>query len=133
MEERLAAELRLASVPFAFEEVVVPYVRREATYRPDFHLLQNGILIESKGYFLPEDRSKHLLIKEQHPDLDIRFVFQRARAPLRKGSRTTYSSWAEKHGFLWAEKSIPPAWISEPPQAARVQAIERLTRKKAAK
>lgn len=132
LEERLAEELRLQGVPFSFEEVVVPYVKRPATYRPDFLLLHNDILIESKGYFLAEDRSKHVLVKDQHPGLDIRFVFSRANSPLRKGSRTTYAMWAEKNGFQWAQGSIPKAWIAEPANATRRRALEALerTRKK---
>lgn len=103
-------------------------MKRPATYRPDFLLLANGILIESKGYFLAEDRTKHLLVKEQHPSLDIRFVFSRARNPLRKGSRTTYAAWAEKHGFRWAEGDIPLDWINERPEAARMAAVKALAK-----
>mgnify|MGYP002700980301 FL=1 len=42
-------------------------------YTPDF-LLPNGIIIETKGLFTAQDRRKHILIKKQHPELDIRFV-----------------------------------------------------------
>ena len=41
------------------------------TYKPDFRL-PNNIFIESKGWFLPEDRKKHLHIKEQNPDMDLK-------------------------------------------------------------
>jgi hypothetical protein len=128
LEERIAYELRLQGVPFAFEEVVVPYVKRPATYTVDFHLQRNGILVETKGWFLSEDRTKHLLVKQQHPDLDIRFVFARHTAPLRKGSRTTYSTWCDKHGFKWAQASIPRSWIEEAPCAKRVAAVARFLR-----
>ncbi|HWL80083.1 MAG TPA: hypothetical protein VNR89_03960 [Roseomonas sp.] len=126
LEDRQAERLSDLGVPYEYESIVIPYVKRPATYRPDFLLLSNGILIETKGYFLAEDRTKHLLVKEQHPDLDIRFVFSRARNPLRKGSRTTYATWAEKNGFAWAEGDIPQAWIDEAPQAARMAAVDRL-------
>ena len=33
-------------------------------YKPDF-VLNNGIIIEAKGWFRPRDRVKHLLIKDQ--------------------------------------------------------------------
>jgi len=82
------------------------------TYTPDF-LLPNGIIIETKGRFTPEDRRKHLLIKKQHPKLDIRFVFSNANSRLRKGAKTTYASWCEKHGFQYASKDIPESWIKE--------------------
>lgn len=123
LEERIAHELRLQGIPFAFEEVVVPYVKRPATYTVDFHLQRNGILIETKGWFVSEDRTKHLLVKQQHPELDIRFVFARHNAVLRKGSRTTYSAWCAKHGFKWAQTSIPREWIEEAPCAKRMAAV----------
>jgi hypothetical protein len=125
LEERVAHELRLQGVPFAFEEVVVPYIKRPATYTVDFHLQRNGILVETKGLFVSEDRTKHLLVKAQHPDLDIRFVFSRATSPLRKGSRTTYAAWCDKHGFPWAQTSIPREWIEEAPNKARMAAAKR--------
>ena len=44
-------------------------------YKPDF-ILNNGIIVEAKGWFKPTDRVKHLLVQEQYPDLDIRFYFK---------------------------------------------------------
>lgn len=99
---------------FSYEEHKIGWVDFKArTYTPDF-ILANGIIIETKGYFKPEDRTKHLLIKEQYPELDIRFVFTRAKTPIRKGSKTTYAMWCEKNGFKWAETLIPDSWINEP-------------------
>ena len=125
LEERIAHELRLQDVPFGFEVVVVPYVKRPATYTVDFLLSRNGILVESKGLFISEDRTKHLLVKQQHPELDLRFVFSRARTPITKGSRTTYAAWCEKHGFKWAQQSIPQAWVDEAPCPKRIAAARR--------
>lgn len=81
-------------------------------YTPDF-LLPNGIIVETKGRFTPEDRKKHLCIQKQHPELDIRFVFSNSNSRLRKGAKTTYASWCEKHGFLFADKDVPQEWIKE--------------------
>jgi hypothetical protein len=75
----------------------------------DFEL-PNGIIIEVKGWFKPADRTKHLSIKKQHPDLDIRFLFDNANKRLSKTSRTTYAQWCQKHGFKYAEKTIPKEW-----------------------
>lgn len=88
----------------------VPVVNR--TYTPDFKL-PNGILIETKGRFVLEDRKKHLLIQSQYPTLDIRFVFQNSRNKIRKGSPTTYADWCIKHHFIYADKQIPASWLSE--------------------
>ena len=60
---------------------------------------------------------KHLLIKQQKPDLDIRFVFQNPNAKLTKKSKTTYSMWADKNGFKWSNKDIPDGWINEEPKS----------------
>lgn len=47
-------------------------------------MLDNGILIEIKGYFTATDRKKHLLVKEQNPELDIRFVFGNSKNRIHK-------------------------------------------------
>ena len=80
--------------------------------RIDF-TLPNGILVETKGRWVAEDRKKHLLIKKQHPELDIRIVFMSGKTKIRKGSKTTYGDWCDKHGIPWAEKIIPTSWFSE--------------------
>ena len=82
------------------------------TYTPDFEL-DNGIIIETKGKFDPDDRRKHLEIKKQHPELDIRFVFSNAKAKLYKGAKSSYGDWCTKNGFLYADKEIPQEWIDE--------------------
>ena len=84
-------------------------VSETRTYTPDF-ILPNGIIVETKGRFVAADRKKHLLIQKQF-DYDIRFVFQNARAKLFKGAKSTYSQWCDKHGFLWAQGSIPEEWL----------------------
>ncbi len=91
-------------------------------YTPDFPL-RNGIIVETKGRFVTEDRVKHKLIKEQHPDLDIRFLFSNSRTKLSKGSPTTYGMWCTKHGFDYADKTIPQAWLDEPPEERRMKAL----------
>jgi len=93
------------------------------TYTPDF-LLPNGIIIETKGRFTAEDRMKHLTIRQQHPDLDIRFVFTNSKAKLRKGSKTTYGSWCEKNGFLYADKDVPQEWVDEKKKPAKLMPRE---------
>ena len=75
------------------------------------YLKDYDILIETKGRFTIADRVKHKLIKEQHPDLDIRFVFLNARNRLDKRSKTTYGAWCDRHGFLYAEKRLPSQWM----------------------
>lgn len=93
------------------------------TYTPDF-LLPNGILIETKGRFTAEDRKKHLEIAKQHPTLDIRFVFTNSRAKIRKGSKTTYAMWCDKHLFLYADKDVPQIWLDEKKKSATLMPKE---------
>ena len=85
------------------------------TYTPDF-VLPNGIIVEAKGYFESADRTKHLLVQAQHPELDIRFVFQNSRNKLTKNSSTTYADWCIKNGFQYADMNIPKEWINEIPK-----------------
>lgn len=115
LEKRIADDLTSRGISFDYEKTKIKYTvpEREASYTPDFVLLDNGIIVESKGIFDAADRQKHLLIKAQHPDLDIRFVFSRSNAPIYKGSKTTHAQWAEKHGFKYAEKLIPTEWLKE--------------------
>jgi len=113
-EHRVADQLKESKINFDYEITVINYIKPETQhkYTVDF-TLPNGILIETKGRWVLEDRKKHLLIKQQHPELDIRIVFQNPNGKIRKGSKTTYSNFCDKHEILWANKEIPVSWISE--------------------
>ncbi|MDC0305449.1 hypothetical protein OAL22_00685 [bacterium] len=108
-EKRLALALERAGVSFGYETERIGYLKQHH-YTPDF-VLENGVMLEAKGRFLASDRAKHLLVKKQHPEMDIRFVFMRASNTLTKRSKTTYGDWCDKHGFLWCENSIPRSWF----------------------
>jgi hypothetical protein len=120
LEERIATQLEDAGVTFDYEGYKISYSvpARKARYTPDFPLGDPGnptIIIEAKGRFrTAADRQKLALVKEQHPTLDLRLVFQNANLPIYKGSPTTYAMWADSHGFQWADKGkIPESWLSE--------------------
>lgn len=113
LEERTAKYLKKLKVKFTYEKIKIRWQDlRYRTYTPDF-VLANGIIVETKGRFIVSDRQKHLMIKKQHPDLDIRFVFSNPNSKLYKGSKTTYADWCDKHGFKWAKEEIPLEWIKE--------------------
>jgi hypothetical protein len=112
LEYKVAKQLEDLGVAYEYEQTKVTYQRKPSKYLVDFEL-PNGIMVETKGRFTSSDRAKHLLIKEQHPELDIRFVFSNARNKLNKASKTTYGDWCDKHGFKWAEKEVPEDWIDE--------------------
>lgn len=113
LEEQVAAQLRAAGVDPRFETIKIAYTKPQSNhkYSPDFPI--GEIIVETKGRFVTADRQKHLLIKAQHPQLDIRFVFSRSKTPISKGSKTTYADWCVKHGFKYADKLIPTAWLNE--------------------
>ena len=113
LEEKLARWFELNGHQFEYETLKLNYTL-SANYYPDF-ILPNGVILEAKGYFKPEDRRKMLAVKKQHPDLDIRLVFQAPYNTLTKKSLTTYAKWAEKNGFLWAAShAIPLDWFDAP-------------------
>lgn len=124
LEQKVQEDLAARGVPYRYEEVKVRYTKPETdhTYTPDF-ILPNGVIVETKGMFDVEDRKKHVLVRKQHPNLDIRLVFSRSASPIRKGAKTTYASWCAKEGIPFADKMIPQAWIDEPDDPVRHQAI----------
>lgn len=114
LEDKVAEQLRSAGVDAKYEEHSIHYTMPSTPhiYTPDF-VLPNGIIVETKGVFDIEDRKKHLLIQNQYPNLDIRFVFSSSKAPIYKGSKTTYAAWCNKYGFKFADKWIPDKWLRE--------------------
>jgi len=111
-ENRIKTELEAQGVSFHFEPFSIPY-RKECRYVPDI-VLPNGIIVEIKGWFKSADRKKHRLIKAQHPELDIRFVFGNPDNLIGKQSSTTYAKWCETNGFKYAHRHIPQSWLNEP-------------------
>ena len=112
LEEVVDSTLKQRNIDGEYEKHKIKYTipATDHTYTPDFRL-PNGIFVETKGRFVVEDRKKHVLIKKQHPELDIRFVFQNSKNKIRKGSPTTYADWCVKHGFIYADKTIPQEWL----------------------
>jgi hypothetical protein len=123
LEERFAAELTAFGVSFDFEKHKFTYTHPERTskYTPDFLITHRAdgtertkpLIIETKGRFLVADRQKQLLMQKQHPDLDLRFIFSNPNQKISKLSKTTYATWCQKHGFLYAKEHIPPDWLKE--------------------
>lgn len=128
LEERVSKSLlSRGCTDFEYETVRVPYEvpARPAKYTPDF-ILPNGIVVETKGRWVSEDRKKIKLIKEQYPDLDLRIVFSRSLTPLNKTSKTTYGMIATKLGIPYADKDIPSEWLEEAPNQASLDALKRI-------
>ena len=114
LEETISIQIESKGIKVEYETEKVNYTipASSHTYKPDFKL-PNGIRVETKGRFVLTDRKKHLLVKEQNPTLDIRFVFTNSRNKINKKSKTTYADWCEKYGFKYADKVIPDEWFNE--------------------
>jgi len=114
LEETISQQIELQGIKVEYETEKVPYIipASNHNYSPDFKL-PNGIRVETKGRFVAADRKKHLLVKEQNPNLDIRFVFSNSKNKISKNSKTTYGDWCEKNGYKYADKLIPNEWFLE--------------------
>jgi hypothetical protein len=122
LELKVGNSLLARGVNFAYEAYTFPYTK-PSKYEADWVLLDNGIIVETKGWFPSEDRTKHKLVKQAHPDLDVRFVFSRSATKIGKKSSTTYAMWCNRYGFLYADGDVPQAWIDEPPCPKRIAAL----------
>ena len=113
LEDKVAEYLAEHSINFLYEKVKIEWEDLAyRTYTPDF-VLDNGIIIETKGMFTTADRRKHLCVKKQHPKLDIRFVFSNSKSKIYKGSKTTCAMWCIKNNFRYYDRIIPEDWLKE--------------------
>ena len=113
LEHKLSLYLDKLKAPYCYENMKIEWEDLAyRTYTPDF-ILNNGIIIETKGLFTAADRRKHIEIKRQHPKLDIRFVFTNSNRKLRKNAKSTYGEWCIKYGIPYADRVIPQSWIKK--------------------
>lgn len=113
LEEKVAAQLVSNGIDPKFETIKLPYtLHKNCNYTPDFPVGKR-IIIETKGRFQTADRMKMLLVKEQHPEYEFRFVFTNPNQKISKVSKTTYATWCDKNGFKWAKGLVPLEWIEE--------------------
>lgn len=117
LELRFEDILKDFEVNYDYEVTKIPYTVPESkhTYTVDWTLL-NGLLIETKGYLSDHrERYKYVLLKEQNPDLDLRFVFDNPNK-LCGGTKMTHGAWATKYNFKWCSiKDVDQiqAWVKE--------------------
>ena len=110
LEEKVADLMIKLGVKYEYESTKVPY-QIQHNYTPDF-LLPNGIFLECKGYWDAADRRKIKAVKELHPYMDLRMVFQAPFNKISKKSKTTYAKWCDKHDIPWTSfKDIPIDWL----------------------
>ena len=129
LELKLIEQLGSAGTAYEYETIKLPYIKRH-NYIPDFILKEQCIVIEAKGLFDLEDRSKMAAVKKAYPDLDIRILFQNENTKIRKGSTTTYKDWCRKNGFICASGFIPDEWLRHKPTEKSKKALEVLYSKR---
>ena len=118
LELSIAMKLHTIKAKFEYETIKIQWQDLcYRTYKPDF-ILDNGIIIEAKGHFTAAHRRKHVEVKKQHPNLDIRFVFSNSKTKIGKKSKTTYAKWCELKGFKYhcvytTGKLLPDNWVNE--------------------
>ena len=110
LEEKVSDLLFELNIDYEYEPIRIPY-EIQHNYSPDF-LLPNGIYLECKGYWDSADRRKIKNVKEQHPEIDLRMVFQAPYNKITKKSKTTYAQWCDRHKIPWtAYHNIPLEWL----------------------
>ncbi|MEE9302686.1 MAG: hypothetical protein V3U84_02765 [Thiotrichaceae bacterium] len=115
-ETIFAASMDESQVLWLYEPEKFKWTPPDRNYTVDFKVMrrdQSFFYVEFKGYLRPQDKRKMRAIRKQYPDLDIRFVFMDAKKKINKTSKTSYGQWAERHGYQWAEGTIPEAWLEE--------------------
>lgn len=112
-----------------YEKVSLPFSYQvQRTYTPDFVLPDKAMIIEVKGRFEQDDRTKMLMVRKAYPDLDIRFVFDNPNTKISKRSQTTYATWCRKNGFPFCGRAeFPPAeWVKHKPTNKQLTAFAKL-------
>lgn len=117
LEENFEYLLNDLEVKYKYEDTKLTYIVPESkhTYLIDWSL-PNNIYVETKGYLSDhKERSKYILIKEQYPNLDLRFVFMDCNK-LCGGAKYSHGTWATKNGFKYCsikDYEIIKEWLNE--------------------
>lgn len=115
LEDAVASEMTSKGVDYRYEQDSIYYVKPKARYLTDF-VLPNGIIIETKGRFDSADRAKHLMIKKQHPDLDVRFLFSNPASFIAAQKHKQFVAWLKgEHNITRLTKAVKekykPIWL----------------------
>ena len=119
LEEVIYNYLKDKKIHFSYEGMKIKFElpTQKKSYTPDFPI-NNSFIVEAKGAFNSADRKKHKLVKQQHPEYDIRFIFSNAKTKIGKKSKTTYGMWCDLFGFKYhciqsTKKYLPDNWLKE--------------------
>lgn len=117
LEMKFEEILKESLAEYTYETQIIPYIVPESKHKyiVDFST-NNGILWEVKGWLSDhQERQKYILVKQQHPEVDLRFVFDNINK-LCGGTKYTHKTWCEKNGFRYCSvKDIDTikSWIQE--------------------
>lgn len=111
-EDKVLLDLKTRGLNAKYESLKLKYDLIGLGYTPDL-VLPNGIVVELKGYFRTESRTKMIAVRATNPVLDIRFVFQKLSSKVQGSKKMTCEDWAIKYGFQYAEGTVPDAWFKE--------------------
>lgn len=125
-ENAVAEHLRSIGVEFEYEKesfIFIKTVRKaicrtcggddcgqKLKYTPDF-FLGNGIILEAKGYLDAPTRERHRLMRDQHPGLDLRLVFQKNNVIKQTKKKERYSDWATRLEIPFCVGMPPKDWL----------------------
>lgn len=114
LEKKFQDELNDLGIEPNYESMKLEYIVPESKhiYTPDFPVSPH-IVIETKGRWVVEDRMKMLLLIKQYPNISFRMVFQNENQKIKKGSKTSYADYCDKHGIMHANKNIPSEWVED--------------------
>jgi len=94
-------------------------INKAHSYTADFWFHSKSgklIIVECKGggySWTSETRTKHLAVKKQYPDMDLRFIFSNKNSKISKRAKTSNAKWCSRQGFLCESKLIPRRWLAE--------------------
>lgn len=120
-EEQIMEDLEARGIKYEYESIKLKYVKKtckhcgEVTdtgiYTPDFII--GSLIVEGKGVLDVGTRTKMVNVKKSNPTCRLAFLFQRDNK-LSRSSKTRYTEWAVKHGFLAAVgTSVPQEWLTD--------------------
>lgn len=126
LEERICDDLDKRGVRYKYEPDTFYYefpMRRgrcaicsssicvqRRSYTPDVKI--GSTYIEIKGKFTPQNRSAMEAFLRGHPEIDLRFIFQRDNW-ITKKHKSRYSDWCRKHNIVFhVGTSIPEEWVN---------------------
>lgn len=118
LEQQFERLLQEYQVEYQYEVTKIPYTIPESQHKyiVDWSIL-NGVLVETKGRLADyAERKKYELLKQQYPELDLRFVFAEPNKLVGGTKTITHGAWATKQGFKWCgikDTEQIRSWVKE--------------------